>query len=171
MVFLSKIYNRLTMSEKENIKKELHPIAPNLDKLKGENPFIAPEGYFDGLSGQISEKISISGLNKKENAQPVFQKLPRFVLVGVLSVMLMLAGYFFLLRDASQSINGIADEGFYEEYMVWYADYQTDAYYEMILETNNLDSETDSPDSDEQIVDYLMDYGYYYMESPADIID
>jgi hypothetical protein len=124
------------MSDKENIKKELHQIAPNLEKLRGENPFSTPQGYFDELPDSIRERISAADFKKEEKVIPAFQKLSRFAMVGVVTLLLMVAGYFFLLKDSAQTINGLADEGFYEEYMVWYADYQADAYYELILEDN-----------------------------------
>ncbi len=151
--------------ENNIIKKELQEIAPELGKLEKENPFSVPVDYFENLPSQVQERIVVS---RKKSLSPGFYSLPRLAFAGFTAVMLLLAGYLFLLRNPSETTNGFADEIYMSPQMEWYAEYQSDVYYEIILdeyETHEIPVE-DSFEEDPVMMDYLIDYGNFFMDAP-----
>ncbi|MCX6292126.1 MAG: hypothetical protein NT126_10220 [Bacteroidetes bacterium] len=65
---------------------ELEKLAPELSKIKKENPFRVPENYFDSLAGEIQHKISelpdLERMNKKNPfavPEGYFDSLPSLV--------------------------------------------------------------------------------------------
>jgi len=67
---------------------ELKNIAPELSKLKKENPFGTPKGYFDDFSARIHTKI-------EQEKQPPTEKKPR--MIQLLKPVLGLAASFALI--------------------------------------------------------------------------
>ena len=51
--------------EEDDIRKELEEISPFLSKMKKENPFEVPYGYFDKMQREVLEKT----LGEKRSAQ------------------------------------------------------------------------------------------------------
>ncbi len=154
--------------EKENIKKELQEIAPHLEKLSKDNPFAVPEQYFDAFPAEVQAKILKT---RRKHADPGFYRVPRLVFAGVAAFMLLLAGYFFLLKDTSQDLNGFADEAFFDPQLEWYAEYQSDVYYDILFDDHEEIEEelySQSSPEDQIEIDYLMDYSLYFMDQPFD---
>lgn len=153
--------------EKDFIKKELREIAPQLEKLSKENPFSVPENYFDAFPSKVQEKILKS--RKKQN-KPRFYGIPQLAFIGITAVMLLVAGYFFLLKDTSRDLNGFADEVFFDPQLEWYAEYQSDVYYDILFDDLNEQEETITHSSAEDQIemDYLIDYSLYFMDRPFD---
>lgn len=151
--------------EKKKIKTELQDAAPELGNLERENPFSVPPGYFENLPSQIQERIVLS---RKKKLSPGFYSLPRLAFAGVTAVMLLLAGYLLLLRNPSDTMNGFADEVYMTPQMEWYAEYQSEVYYDIILDDYEaLESVGDeSFEEDPIMMDYLIDYNNYFMEIP-----
>lgn len=52
------------MNRKEEIKKELEELSPNLAKLKKGNPFRVPANYFEQLPDQIMEQAKWTRVEK-----------------------------------------------------------------------------------------------------------
>ncbi len=153
--------------ENENIKKELREIAPQLEKLSKENPFSVPENYFDAFPSEVQEKILKT---RRKQTDRGFYGMPRLVFAGVTALMLLLAGYFFLLKDTSQDLNGFADEAFFDPQLEWYAEYQSDVYYDILFDDHEELEESmilSSPE-DQIEIDYLIDYSLYFMDTPFD---
>ncbi|NNF01572.1 MAG: hypothetical protein HKN22_02720, partial [Bacteroidia bacterium] len=63
---------------KEDIRKELEDIAPNLAKLNNNQQFKVPEGYFDSLPGIIQDRII-----SEKPVNPVFDWLKEILNVRV----------------------------------------------------------------------------------------
>ncbi len=154
------------MNEKENLKKELNEIAPGLEKLRGNNPFAVPEKYFDTLPQEINEKVTAK--SKAQNWVPVFFNAPRLVFSGITVLLILFSGYFLLFNSTSDELNGFADETYFESNMAWYAEYQADVYYDIILDDTSQEELYEELD-EEQIIDYLTDYGYYMTNEPIDM--
>lgn len=154
--------------EKDNVKKELREIAPHLEKLSKENPFSVPENYFDAFPSEVQEKILKS---RRKQTDPGFYGVPRLAFIGVTAVMLLVAGYFFLLKDTSQDLNGFADEAYFDPQLEWYAEYQSDVYYDIIFDDYEEPQEetmTQNSVEDQIEMDYLIDYSLYFMDRPFD---
>ncbi len=154
--------------EKKITNNELHQIAPELNKLRKENPFAVPVDYFQELPQSIQQSIS-----KEKKPSPVvsFFSNPRFVLSGITTFLVIIfAGYFYFIKEAS---NGLNNQDWVMDELAWYSDYQTDVYYDMVLslEDNQVEETPDLDLTDEQIIDYLLDYSYYLVDYPAVEID
>jgi len=153
--------------EKHNTNKELHEIAPELKKLGKDNPFSVPQNYFQELPQSIQEKIV-----HKKNASPAFSFFtnPRFVFSGITTLLVIIfAGYFFFAKDVS---NGLNSQEWIMDELAWYSDYQTDVYYDMVLsmEDGEVENNIEPELTEEQIIDYLLDYSYYLGDYPDDVV-
>jgi hypothetical protein len=97
---------------------------PHLKKLQGNNPFEAPEGYFDTLSTSIADKISA-----QSNHKPVaIFRLKPILISGVAMVAIITSVFVYnhlqnksniASNDSNQKIEVTCDEliasGYYEE--------------------------------------------------------
>lgn len=97
---------------------------PHLKKLQGNNPFEAPEGYFETLSTSISDKISA-----QSNHKPVaIFRLKPILISGVAMVAIITSVFVYnhlqnksniASNDSNQKIEVTCDEliasGYYEE--------------------------------------------------------
>lgn len=153
--------------EKDYIKKELREIAPQLEKLSKENPFSVPENYFDAFPSEVQEKILKS---RRKQTNPGFYGVPRLAFIGVTALLLLVAGYFFLLKESSQDLNGFANEAYFDPQLEWYAEYQSDVYYDILFDEYEVQEEpiTQSSVEDQIEMDYLIDYSLYFMDRPFD---
>ncbi|TVQ86013.1 MAG: hypothetical protein EA393_12820 [Bacteroidetes bacterium] len=148
---------------KNDIKNELREIAPGIEKLRAGNPFQVPHNYFENLPQNIQEKIA---KGKSKVSQPVFQRIgmPRFVLATIMTVLLVFAGYFAFFHSSPEIYLTESEEIFYENYLAWYSEYQPDVYYDILMANEEAaDFESLIFDEDE-VLDYLFDYGDYYMD-------
>lgn len=154
--------------EKKYTNHELNDIAPELNKMEKDNPFSVPANYFQELPQSIQQKIA-----HKKNSSPAFSFFtnPRFVLSGITTLLVIIfAGYFFFAKDVS---NGLDSQDWIMDELAWYSDYQTDVYYDMVLsmEEEDLEGKTDTDITEEQIIEYLLDYSYYLGDYPDVVLD
>lgn len=153
--------------ERENIRKELEDIAPGLAKLGKDNPFHVPADYFETLPQHIQEKISIN--TGRKSAVPFFSRIPAMVLSTFSAVVLLLAGYFFLVNESGETTGWLAPDSLFEEHLAWYSEYQPYIYLDMVLTTDNVNEDqilADTPD--DHLIDYLVDYEYFFMDQVQD---
>lgn len=156
--------------EKDNVKKELEEIAPGLVKLRKSNSYSLPADYFETLPQEISQKIGSGKRTKNSifNYSPVLQT----VITGIAAVLIIFAGYQLFLTNSNEVINGFADDLVYEEHLAWYSEYQTGVYYDILLsDAENAAEGLDDQIYDDQVIEYLSDYEYYYMEQAPDIME
>lgn len=152
--------------KKDDLHEELRGIAPELQKLKGDNPFSVPEGYFENLPHQIQQKRAAT--QKRPLGQGAYWGIPRMALAGVTALMLIVAGYFYISNSYLQQ-NDFAANYYFEDYLGWNAEFQSGYFYDMYAD----DMETffsDPQEIDEELLEYIMDYGDYYLESPLAIV-
>lgn len=153
--------------EKENVRDELKKVAPELEKLKAraQNSFSVPENYFDRLPETIQGRIA--ALHKKE--KPGFSLaalFPRLAYIAVTAMIIIFAGYFLILNQDANGVDGFADEMLFYEYMEWYADYQgSDPDFYFDYQEEELLQVYDEIEIDEELINYITDYSYYFMEN------
>jgi hypothetical protein len=142
--------------EKENIKKELQEIAPELADIKNENVFSVPEDYFAFLPEQIAEKISdAQKVNRRFSFNAAFHK---FAVPGLAAVLLLISTFLLLRND---KINGMLPEMIDDAQLAWYSEYHLEAFYQILSDDEEWQNDF-NPDA-EHTEEYLLDYDYYFM--------
>lgn len=150
----------------DDINKELRDLAPGLEKLKGENPFHVPADYFESLPESISSRIHSTSSSAKRDFG--FFTLPRLAIITTSVLLFAFLGYFFYLNMPSETYLTEAEQELFDNHLAWYSNYQTDAYYDIIMD-NDYDTEMSELVFDEdEVLDYLLSYTGYYLDFPPD---
>ncbi len=153
--------------ENENTRKEQEDFSPLLKKLKGENAFSTPEGYFETLPERIMEKAMQKPARRFAGILPVKALRPVILALGVVFFAVI---SLFLFQNRNDDIYlSESDEAFFDDYLAWYSEYQTDVYYDIILAAENGNDTDMFPEGffeDEDMIDYMMMYNDYYMDLP-----
>jgi hypothetical protein len=146
----------------DDINKELKELAPGLEKLKGDNPFTVPRDYFENLPHQIGDRINAPGSERP----PLFEffTLPRLALVVSSFLLILFAGYLVWVNFPSEPMLTEAEQEVYDQHLAWYSNYQPDAYYDIILDTEQDVITEDFEYSEEEVVEYLLTYTDYYLD-------
>jgi hypothetical protein len=153
----------------DDFNKELRDLAPGLEKLKGDNPFQVPDHYFETLPENISTRIH-STSSSTQGAFGFFT-VPRLAIITAAVLLFAFAGYFFYLHVPAETYLTEAEQELYDNHLAWYSNYQTDAYYDIIME-NDYDTDTQEMVFDEEeVLDYLLNYTEYYLDFPPDATD
>jgi hypothetical protein len=63
------------------------------------------------------------------------------------------------------------DDVYFDEYLAWYSVYQQDVYYDIILENGHIEEANEYNDqlTDEDLIEYLIDYSLYYQHDLPDL--
>ena len=154
--------------EKENLKNELKEVAPELEKLKSRahSSFSVPDDYFSHLPDTIQGRIAASKKKEKPGLN-LIALFPRLGYIAATAIIIIIAGYFLLLNQDSNGVNGFADEMIFLEYMEWYADYQggDPVFY---FENPGEEMVEENEEVDEELINYIADYAYYFLENPLE---
>jgi hypothetical protein len=157
-------------TERENIKKELKEISPELGNLETTNPFMVPNGYFEYLPHEIQKRKRVSESPAELWLGFFPREMIRIAAVTLILVVAVATGLLLVNRpDQQMMVNHEDDELYFEEYLAWYSDYQQLDFYELISE-NNFQAD-DGLASEELLIDYLIDYSYYYQQSIDELIE
>lgn len=148
--------------KKDDINKELKELAPGLEELKGGNPFTVPEDYFENLPQQIGERIHAPVSEKR----PLFEffTLPKLALVVSSFFLILFAGYMLWVNFPSEPMLTEAEQEVYDQHLAWYSNYQPDAYYDIIFDTEQDAVTEDFEYSEDDVVEYLLTYTDYYLD-------
>lgn len=153
--------------ENDNTGKEQENFSPLLKKLKGENAFSTPEGYFETLPERIMEKAMQKPARRFAWITPVKALRPAILAVGVVFFAII---SLLLLQNSNDDIYlSESDEAFFDDYLAWYSEYQTDVFYDIILAAengNDTDMFAEGLFEDEEMIDYMMMHSDYYMDLP-----
>ncbi len=153
----------------DDINKELRDLAPGLEKLKGDNPFQVPAGYFETLPESINNRIHSTSSSKKGAFG--FFTLPRLAIITTAVLLLAFAGYFFYLQMPAETYLTEAEQELYDDHLAWYSNYQTDAYYDILMD-NGFDTEfSELVFEEDDVLEYLLSYTGYYLDFPPDAAD
>ncbi|MFN2396091.1 MAG: hypothetical protein ABR597_10430 [Bacteroidales bacterium] len=146
----------------DDINKELKELAPGLEKLQGNNPFTVPQDYFESLPQQINERIHAPVSEKR----PVFElfTLPKLALVVSSFLLIVFAGYIAYVNYPSEPMLSEAEQEVYDQHLAWYSNYQPNAYYDIILESEQEVVTDDFEYTEEEVVEYLLTYTDYYLD-------
>lgn len=146
----------------DNINKELRDLAPGLEKLRGETPFNVPADYFESLPQSISNRIHSTPSSTRRAYG--FITLPRLAVITTAVLLFAFMGYFFYLRMPSEPYLTETEQELFDNHLAWYSNYQTDAYYDIILDAEQEVVADDFEYSDEEVVEYLLTYTDYYLD-------
>lgn len=84
------------MEEKENIKKELEEIAPELLKFKKHAPFSVYENYFEEFPTEIQKKVTAN------KPAVTLKQLPRMIWIPIAATLILFIGYGVLMFESYQ---------------------------------------------------------------------
>jgi len=149
----------------------LDELAPGLSKIKKENPFRVPDGYFDKLPNIIQEKII------KPNTVSVWEqffllmKQPKYsVSLAVATMAIVLALFIFVKPDVHEDefLSDITIEDILRENPELIYSMDKSLIIEVLLAENGEDIrdyydyniESDTSISDDEIIDYLSDENF-----------
>ncbi len=140
--------------------KALKNIAPNLSKIKKENVFRIPDGYFEEFPGKMMERI-----NHQEERQQVVHPVRRLIrsplTIAASIVVFAVLGYLSVRYLMSDGINQQLSSQEIAEYIEYYAsDLDEGVYYEVLDEM--APEETEDQEYNEIMIDYLLDQGIDY---------
>lgn len=155
--------------QNDDIKKELRDVAPGLENLKGENPFHVPAGYFETLPQSISNRIHSTTSSKKGAFG--FITLPRLAVITTAVLLFAFMGYFFYQHMPSEPYLTEAEQELFDNHLAWYSNYQTDAYYDIILDIENDSEMTEMVFDEDEVLEYILNYTEYYLDFPPDASD
>ncbi|MCD4736586.1 MAG: hypothetical protein K8R53_11120 [Bacteroidales bacterium] len=147
----------------------LRDSAPELSRIKKENPYEVPDGYFDTLHVSIQERIKEkTGWNPARLLGYFFRRPVRLVLVTVLFTGIVLA--FFVFRTSENNNNMLYVDMTWEELiysdpgLIYNIDDETIVELYVAAEGSEVDLDTyetgilnDTNITEEMILDYLND--------------
>jgi hypothetical protein len=125
---------------------------PRLKQLQGNNPFGAPEGYFDTLSNSITDKISA-----QSNQKPVVLFKLKPVLIAGLALAIITSA---LVFNHLQNKSNTAFNNPNEKLEITYDELIASGYYEELDENLLAESIIQEPKTnsvDAEIENYLID--------------
>ena len=126
-------------------RRETDMESPDVKK----NPFLLPEGYFDGIRGSVSDRISGSVARRNHK-----QRWPRIAYVAAVSC-LFVAGYITIPRFFTDSPAPEAAEVYFIESGLLSTSFIDFFDEEMMEEMDAIDAEENIPE--EEIVSYLSE--------------
>ncbi len=134
--------------------KELNKIAPNLSKIKKENVFRVPDGYFEEFPGKLMERIGHQG-DRQEILRPLqrFFKPPLAIAAAILVFAIL--GYLSIRYLFSDGVNQELSPQEIAEYIEYYSSDLDEGLYYEVLDEIEVD-ETVDIDYEEIIIDYLL---------------
>jgi len=141
--------------------EELREFAPTLSKIEKQNPFQVPERYFDTLPTIIQERcIKDKRASLSEWLQHILS--PRILAPISAAIVLIIIGINFFIssptpleKDALLSLEQLSAEDIYSAIEAGDL-YEIDEY--LIVEAL-IEVEDEGEESDEEIIDYLMENG------------
>ncbi|MCK4661232.1 MAG: hypothetical protein KAT68_00090 [Bacteroidales bacterium] len=135
---------------------ELSKIAPKLSKIKKDNPFKAPDGYFDNFPLKMQEIITA----QKEVVKPKFVLFakPQLAYIYAFSLIIVMV---FSYTVMTNYFNNNANQLLTSDEICEIIEYDVYEYDEALFVDALLDDDYDISDSDndasEEIIDYLLD--------------
>ena len=131
------------MKDKENIKT-------SFDALKEDNPFKAPDGYFESFASKVQDKIHAQ---KKSLFEQIITALKPQVALATVFVTAMLV--IFVAKKLFIPSNDFNTDEFADQY-AWMLE---DLSEEDILSLNFNETEVDEEEYEEEILNYLLNEG------------
>lgn len=153
----------------DDINKELRDLAPGLEKLKGDNPFQVPDHYFETLPENISNRIHSTSASTRGAFG--FLSLPRLAIITTSILLFAFIGYLFFLNMPSEPYLTEAEQELFDNHLAWYSSYQTDVYYDIIMDTDNETEIQEMEFDEDEVLEYLLSYTGYYLDFPPDAAD
>ncbi len=155
---------------REEISRELREMGSHLPDASGSPGFGVPDGYFDRLPSDISDRISAEkrGL---QSPQAVVVRSPRRLALAMITGMVLLAfslSLFLIDRGTDNGYLSEADYVWQKDYYTLYASMDPLYFYELILDES---IEATEPSADiaeyddaknEAILQYLYNTSEYY---------
>lgn len=132
--------------------KELKNIAPELSKLKKENPYGTPKNYFDDFSARMHSRIELEKQPVQENKPRIIQLLkPVFGLAASFALIFMLV-YVPLKTFISTDITKVAETTEYTdtEFLNVLGDLDESSFFALLEEAETTDEFTDN-----ELVEYV----------------
>ena len=155
--------------QNNDINKELRDVAPGLEKLKSDNPFHVPVNYFETLPESLSSKIHSTSSSSKRAFG--FITLPRLAVITTAVLLFAFIGYFFYERMPAEPYLTEVEQELFDNHLAWYSNYQTDAYYDIIMETETDTEMAEMVFDEDEVLDYILAYADYYLDFPPDASD
>jgi len=142
---------------RNEIKAELEAIAPTLSKIKRDNPFEVPEGYFENLPRLVSDRIKE---HSTSHTVPIRTLVVRWTAIAA-SIALIAAVAFVLNNNTAPTVNtdlALLDAEEIAEALVSDGAYAVDEedLVEMLIEEDEFYAGDEESSSDD-IIDYLID--------------
>lgn len=163
------------MNTNDNIQDELKELAPQLSKLKKENPFEVPAHYFQQLPGKVMEQVEPQGTASWWQTLDTHIQTwldswlkPRYMMPAFAMMLILIAGghlfNLFTTTNGSGQLTIVTMEDIPEEALEEYVYAYVDEYDLAMLEdysmTQQIDDETNTEwtdgISDEALEDYLQ---------------
>jgi hypothetical protein len=138
----------------------LKKIAPTLSKIKKENIYRVPEGYFEEFPMKMMERIGKQG--ERQQTKLTFRRFfkPQLVIAAAILAFAIL-GYLSVRYLFSDGIDPELSTQEIAEYFEYYSsEFEEELYYE-VLDEMEVD-EPDDHDYNEIIIDYLLNQGIDY---------
>lgn len=149
--------------------KELKKIAPELSKLKKEQPFVVPDKYFDDFSARLHHRLEAEkqGLPQKQNRVIRFLK-PALGLAASFALIFMLVYWPVktFLPNYLAKTNTYIDVDNEEDHFLSFLEKLDENSFFALIHENSINEETAEGDfNDEELLSYLSsnvtDYEIY----------
>ncbi len=161
---------------KDEITRELQELGLSrlASQMKEESGFGVPQGYFDGFSTSVRQKIDASRQKEPATKARFFSLRAAVSMAATFLVLIGMGISFLLLREGKEEgLFSDFDDQIFEEYFARATEYDRALLYDLIIDTEVDEPQqiqsTTSTDYD-LYLDYLLEAAQYYGLEPTELI-
>ncbi|MBW6497707.1 MAG: hypothetical protein K0B09_04910 [Bacteroidales bacterium] len=161
---------------KDEITRELQELGLSrlASQMKEESGFGVPQGYFDGFSASVRQKIDASRQKEPATKARFFSLRAAVSMAATFLVLIGLGVSFLLLREGKEEgLFSDFDDQIFDEYFARATEFDRAMFYDLILDTEVADSKSAQAASQAEedfFVEYLLDAAQYYGIEPTELI-
>lgn len=160
---------------KDEINRELQELGlSRLASQKKEPGFGVPQGYFEGFSASVRQKIEASQQQEPATKVRFFSLRAAVSMAATFLVLIGLGVSFLLLRDGKEEgLFSDFDDQIFDEYFARVTEYDRTMFYDLILGTEvaePLQTQAANRAEEDNFVEYLLDAAQYYGIEPTELI-
>lgn len=160
---------------RDKITRELQEIGlGRLASQRKVSGFGVPEGYFEGFSASVKQKIETSQQQEPATKARFFSLRATLSMAATFLVLIGLSVSFLLLRDGKEEgLFSDFDDQIFDEYFARVTEYDRTMFYDLILDpevAEPMQTQAAKRAEEDYFVEYLLDAAQYYGIEPTELI-
>jgi len=160
---------------RDEITRELQEMGiSRIASQNKESGFGVPQGYFEGFSASVRQKIEASHQHEPATKARFFSLRAAVSMAATFLVLIGLGVSFLLLRvGKEEGLFSDFDDQVFDEYFARATEYDRAMFYDLILDTEVAEpkpARVANGAEEDFIVEYLLDAAQYYGIEPTELI-